>query len=224
MSAPQRRELTDSPSPERPDPSPTLASLRQAGADRFDPVQFHYLQTLEQRASAGQDAVARRLDARWVQALAALAQRFEQAQSAPRATPPSDGLCATDTRDSLAALTRDLAQRRPQPAAAHAPWPGAARPELKSVQYFRDTWSKLSADKQLTQALEMLPVNAGPINSQRVLLRSLELMRDISPDYLNRFMSYANTLLCLDAGQPVPTPAAKAVAPSASRRGRGAAS
>jgi hypothetical protein len=41
-----------------------------------------------------------------------------------------------------------------------------------------------------------------------LVLRSLALMRDISPDYLNRFMSYADTLLCLDqcekemAGKP----------------------
>ena len=34
-----------------------------------------------------------------------------------------------------------------------------------------------------------------------LVLRSLALMRDISPDYLNRFMSYADTLLCLDQGE-----------------------
>jgi hypothetical protein len=33
------------------------------------------------------------------------------------------------------------------------------------------------------------------------VLRSLALMRDISPDYLNRFMSYADTLLRLDQGE-----------------------
>jgi hypothetical protein len=31
-----------------------------------------------------------------------------------------------------------------------------------------------------------------------LVLRSLGLMRDISPDYLNRFMGYVDTLLCLD--------------------------
>jgi hypothetical protein len=31
-----------------------------------------------------------------------------------------------------------------------------------------------------------------------VVLRSLALMRDISPDYLNRFMSYVDALLCLE--------------------------
>lgn len=75
--------------------------------------------------------------------------------------------------------------------------PGA-RPELKTMRYFRNTWSKLSVDKQVTQALHQAPKNAGPINSHRLVLRSLALMRDISPDYLNRFTSYIDTLLCLD--------------------------
>jgi hypothetical protein len=30
------------------------------------------------------------------------------------------------------------------------------------------------------------------------VLHSLALMRDISPDYLNRFLSYVDTLLCLE--------------------------
>jgi hypothetical protein len=35
-----------------------------------------------------------------------------------------------------------------------------------------------------------------------LVLRSLGIMRDVSPDYLNRFMNYVDTLLCLDqAGQ-----------------------
>ena len=50
----------------------------------------------------------------------------------------------------------------------------------------------------MNQALEQAPKNAGPINSHALLLRSLALMREISPDYLNRFMSYADTLLCLE--------------------------
>jgi len=72
------------------------------------------------------------------------------------------------------------------------------RPELKAVRQFRNTWAKLSADQQLNRALDQAPKNAGPINSHMLVLRSLALMRDISPDYLNRFMSYADALLCLD--------------------------
>jgi hypothetical protein len=42
-----------------------------------------------------------------------------------------------------------------------------------------------------------------------VALRSLALMRDTSPDYLNRFMAYVDTLLCLDQGDKPVQPAAK---------------
>jgi hypothetical protein len=73
-----------------------------------------------------------------------------------------------------------------------------ARAELKSMRYFRNTWSRLSVDRQVTQAIEQGPENAGPLNSHLLVLRSLALMRDISPDYLNRFVSYVDTLLWLD--------------------------
>lgn len=75
------------------------------------------------------------------------------------------------------------------------------RPELKTIRNFRNTWSKLSVDKQVAQALEQAPRNAGPINSHMLVLRSLALMREVSPDYLNRFITYADTLLCLDQGE-----------------------
>ena len=68
------------------------------------------------------------------------------------------------------------------------------------MRQFRNTWSKLSANKQVTQALDRAPRNAGPINSHMLVLRSLALMRELSPDYLNRFVSYVDTLLCLDQG------------------------
>lgn len=76
--------------------------------------------------------------------------------------------------------------------------PPGARTELKAIRYFRNTWAKLSADQQLAEAIAQAPENAGPLNSHFLVLRSLELMRDISPDYLNRFMSHVDALLCLD--------------------------
>jgi hypothetical protein len=61
--------------------------------------------------------------------------------------------------------------------------------------------------KQVTQAMAQAPQNAGPINSHMLVLRSLGLMRDISPDYLNRFMAHVDTLLCLEeAGKVKLTP------------------
>lgn len=105
-------------------------------------------------------------------------------------------------RASLADLTRHLAQQAPDHVDAgfegmfHAAT--GLRRELKTTRYFRNTWSKLSVEKRVTQALRQAPKNAGPINSHSLVLRSLALMRDISPDYLNQFTSYVDTLFCLD--------------------------
>ena len=68
----------------------------------------------------------------------------------------------------------------------------------KELAYFRNTWSKLNAERQLTQALSQAPENAGPLNSHLLVLQSLKAMRETSPEYLRRFMSYVDALLWLD--------------------------
>lgn len=119
-------------------------------------------------------------------------------------------------RASLSDLTRHMAQHAPEH--VEAGFEGMShglaslRPELKTTRYFRNTWSKLSVDKRVTQALHQAPKNAGPINSHSLVLRSLALMRDISPDYLNQFTSYVDTLLCLDQGVQEAPASAKKVA------------
>ena len=97
------------------------------------------------------------------------------------------------------------------------PAPGAAgwRGDRPKVQQFRKQLRKISLQRQVSQAIAQAPQNAGPINSHMLVLRALGLMRDISPDYLNRFMTYVDTLLRLDEAEhsrPTPprkTPAAR---------------
>jgi hypothetical protein len=196
-----------------------LADLRLAGADQYDPVTWHYLQGLFERAARHRGEVRRLLDARLAQALQTLRERFAQAQREARqatASPPRSA-----PRASLGELARALSQPAPETRDggrdAGSSRVVGNRPELKSVRHFRNTWSKLSVDKQLAKALGQAPKNAGPINSHSLVLRSLALMRELSPDYLNRFMCYADALLCLDQGdqaRPAPVkklPRAKAV-------------
>jgi hypothetical protein len=210
-----------------PDFSAMIAALRAEGGDRFDPVHLHYIEVLAKRAIAHQGSVKHMLDAKLTQALAAFKQRFEQEKSAARETVTRSGLQYPRAADdlqrffvegdfkglrhfvsslqysdkssaSLSGLVRQLEQHSPENAGASLVGIAGSRFELKTIRNFRNTWSKLSADKQVAQALERAPTNAGPINSHMLVLRSLALMREISPDYLNRFMSYADTLLCLD--------------------------
>jgi hypothetical protein len=226
MNESDQREITDASLDTSPDFNALIASLRTAGADRFDPVRLHYIEMLARRAIAHQGSVKRMLDAKLAQAVTAFKERFEQAkrdagetatrsaQRYPHAANDLQRLFAagdfkglrrliatlqiSEQSASLGALVRQLEQHSPEDADAHLEGNAGSRSELKTIRNFRNTWSKLSVDKQVTQALEQAPKNAGPINSHMLVLRSLASMRDISPDYLNRFMSYADTLLCLD--------------------------
>ena len=229
MNEPSHRESADAPLDSSLDFNVLIASLRAAGADRFDPVRLHYIEVLAKRAGMHRENVKRMLDAKLMQALAALKERFDQAQCDaremlvrsvlhyPHAANDLQRLFAagdfkgfhrligtlktSEQCASLGALRRQLEQHSPENTAMH--WRENTGPysELKTIRNFRNTWSKLSADKQVAQALEQAPTNAGPINSHMLVLRSLALMREISPDYLNRFICYADTLLYLDQGE-----------------------
>ncbi len=74
---------------------------------------------------------------------------------------------------------------------------GAPR-ELASVQRFRGTWSRLSADERLRQTLAQVPPQAGPLNALHLLHRALVGMQAISPDYLQHFVAHVDALLWLE--------------------------
>lgn len=79
--------------------------------------------------------------------------------------------------------------------------------ELKSVRYFRRTWSRLKLDHQLSQAFIQAPQNAGPLNSHFLVVQALKRMRELSPEYLEQFLSYADALLWLEqqsGTRPIP--------------------
>lgn len=82
----------------------------------------------------------------------------------------------------------------------------AASSEMASVRRFRQTWSRMAAEDQVEQAVGRGPLNAGPLNSHMLVLRSLALMRKLSPDYLQRFLSHVDTLLWLDQASQKSTP------------------
>jgi hypothetical protein len=76
-------------------------------------------------------------------------------------------------------------------ATAHQP---SSYPELPVIDYFRETWSKVSTNRQLRQSQEDVPENAGPLNSSHLAHRALSLMRELSPGYLRQFLSYVDAL------------------------------
>lgn len=186
-----------------------IAALRAAGAEQVDPLRLHYLEALSARAQAQPDGVKQILETRLAQALADLQQRLTQAQAPCLVEPPpvasasaTEPASTTPQAETLSDLLRSMATPAAQQADSHgAVTAMGPRSELKAVSQFRATWSRLSADKQVAEALDLAPQNAGPINSHMLVLRSLALMREIAPDYLSRFISYTDTLLCLDAAE-----------------------
>lgn len=102
----------------------------------------------------------------------------------------------------LAELLRHIEASRigragtPAADAAAAPAPATAGPQ--DLTYFRSTWSRLRIDRQLTQSQAQVPENAGPLHSDRLVLRALQTLRELSPAYLNRYMAYVDTLMGLE--------------------------
>jgi hypothetical protein len=166
----------------------------------------HYQQVLARRMPTLPEAVQR-----------ALAQRLHQAQAMPSrplaATParPPAAAVAPPVRAALAGLSRltqELHHRArsggeaPLLGEVLAPAQQGAPLGLASVRRMGAVWARMATGQRVAQALEQGPENAGPLNSHRLMLRTLVLMQQLSPDYLHRFLSQADTLLWLELHPP----------------------
>jgi Protein of unknown function (DUF2894) len=67
------------------------------------------------------------------------------------------------------------------------------------------------------QALARKPAQAGPLNSHVLVLQALELMRELSPDYLRHFLAHVESLQWLERSRDVAA-AAKAGKVAKARR------
>lgn len=183
-----------------------------------DRVRLLLIEALARRAAAHQGEARRILDDR----LAALKTAHEHALAQAQAR-DGDAVTAQAARPQsqggpLAQLVRDIALQR-GPAAS---LPFAASGESETLRYLRSTWSRLSADKRLTQSLAKVPDKAGPLNSHQLVHRALSAMRDASPDYFHHFVSYVDALMGLDQlnGAGAASASAEKASPAPSARQR----
>ena len=187
--------------PAEDDAHDALAPARARDAQARDPVRFQLAEALARRASAHAGETRRVIDARVAAIVASLAALPEEA--------PATGVVAPSTgRGALSELVAHAARHRgplpvAAPAGATSSTPRATRPppavtgaaaDAKTLQFFKRTWSRLSADQRLAQSRASLPENAGPLNSQHLVHRSLVLMRELSPEYLEQFVGYIDAL------------------------------
>ena len=161
----------------------------------------HYREALQRRLQAAPEAVQRLLADRLA------APSHGDAQDAGDAPPPparrSAGR-APAPGSPLARLNEHIAQASGQPR--------AGRGDLRSAQAFRETWARICAEDEVVQAVQRGPENPGPLNSHMLVLRTLRLMSELSPDYLRRFMAHTETLLWLDEASARLKPAVPAKA------------
>lgn len=75
-----------------------------------------------------------------------------------------------------------------------------AWPELRSARRFRETWERIGAETQVQQAQARAPQNAGPLNPERLIIKTLAHMGECSPHYLRRFLAHTETLMWLEQG------------------------
>lgn len=143
--------------------------------------------------------------------LAGLLQHLAQQSAATDAEGPGHPAGVADGR-ALSAGSADSAASAAAAAASRSSAVPSAMPrftspgsaalappsELKTLRQFRSTWSRLSVDQQLSRSLAKVPDNSGPLNSHRLVLRALQQLREISPDYLHRFMAQLEGLIWLE--------------------------
>jgi hypothetical protein len=74
--------------------------------------------------------------------------------------------------------------------------------ELKAAGHFRESLRQHRADRLVARALLEAPAESGPLNPEKLAIRSLAAMRDLSPAYLARFSAYVETLFWLENAGP----------------------
>ena len=154
------------------------------------------------------------------------AHTAQRASAHPSVRPePVEGLARTVARTSpLATLNTHIAKTselaRQQLPTTTGQTDATHWPTLRSAQRFHETWSRISAETEVVKAEQRAPDNAGPLNSHKLVLHTLSLMRNLSPDYLRGFLAQAETLLWLEQahGLPRQTASAKGGVVKASRK------
>jgi hypothetical protein len=217
-----------------------LDAWRECGADRVDPVRFRFLQAMARRAAVLDGPARQLLDEKLAGHLNSYAQLLDaetdaNADAEPTAEPntPPSAESDDDAPSALAGLLAYLAD----PGATPAPGENAADcaptwnrdalglrdayPDVQMLEYFRAVWSRVSADRQVRQSQQQVHKNAGPLNSNQLVHRALSLMRELSPGYLQQFLSYTDALMWMEqihaATAPAPKDAARGAAKKTSR-------
>lgn len=196
-----------------------LDTWREQGADRLDPLAFHYLVALQRRMADHDGDTRQALEKNLSTQINAYANDLQR-------NPPTiaEARHAASTT-ALGELTEELGRRASarntrSVAIASAPATDTVSrptlPEMGVLDDFRKLWSSIHTSSQVRRSLQSSPENAGPLNSSSLVHRSLTLMREVSPGYLQQFMSYVDALSWLEQLNDHGVLAAKGAMPAVS--------
>ncbi|MCD0505355.1 DUF2894 domain-containing protein [Bordetella petrii] len=192
----------------------TLDAWREQGADRLDPLRFHTLQGMARRAAGLRGEARRILDGKLAEQMAQYGARVAATARAGQGEEKPAARAVDSTLAGLLAHIEAQAGLQAESAPDNPAGRRALYPELESLDYFRATWARVSTDRQLRQSEEQVHENAGPLNSNHLVHRGLQLMREQSAGYLHQFLAYLDALSWMDqlnhsgalAGKPVARP------------------
>jgi Protein of unknown function (DUF2894) len=192
-------------------------STLKTTAGGANPTRLRYIESLLCKAEKAEGRLASLLEDKVRTALSSYREQLEQECKAPagQGRRPDSGLRdliallnehhSNDEDPNLAPLEHTLRQQELELAgeiARQAPdalqQAQSGQEELRAARRFQSAMVRQNADKVVTQALAEIPEACGPLNPQRLATRSLQTMRDLSPHYLSRFVSYIDTLFWLE--------------------------
>ncbi|WP_228263739.1 DUF2894 domain-containing protein [Marinobacter shengliensis] len=186
-----------------------LENLKRQGADRFDPVRFRFLESFERRLRANglqQGAHWQKLE----QAISDYQARLEGAEQPKQAPAASEPSLVSSLLDRLSQTT-EIPAKAPRSALEQrvfgetserqqsftAPSSNSHQPLKAMIRARADQGTHLLQER-IRHALESTPKEAGPMNAHRLVSRALKEMQALSPEYLERFARYTDTLLALE--------------------------
>ena len=70
--------------------------------------------------------------------------------------------------------------------------------ELHSARYFREGLVKIGVEQTVDSSARRAHPESGPLNPEKLVVHSLETMRELSPQFLSRFVAYVDTLFWLE--------------------------
>lgn len=178
-----------------------LEAWRERGYDRLDPVRFHFIDAFASRAASHRGLAQAVLHGK----LMAMLQAYEAliAGTAPHASDAGTEheacrFSGGPLAELVAGMNRQALDEAPFSVNTDFSGRAVSYPELPAVDYFQQTWARLRTRRQVQASQELVPDNAGPLNSNSLVHRALSLMREVSPDYLQHFLTYVDTLSWLE--------------------------